>query len=106
MWNAIYVTGIVAACIMGVFYSISARRRGLHPAESRMILGKMNISLGLLLLLLGTNQFTFEDVTTIRVVVAIIMLIVGTTNLVLGFRNYLYYKKDWRQIAAQLNAKN
>jgi peptidoglycan biosynthesis protein MviN/MurJ (putative lipid II flippase) len=101
MWFAIYLTGLTATLILGVYYSMAARRAGIHPLESRMTLGKMNISLGIMLLLLGVNQFTYEDLDAVRAGVAIVFLFVGGTNLVMGVRNYVRYRREWRETARQ-----
>lgn len=97
MWYAVYMTGFAASIILALYFSITARQRGTHPLASRMILGKMNMSLGVLFLLMGSNQFTFEDLTTVRIVIALLLLFVGAVNLILGTRNYLQYRKSWMQ---------
>jgi len=101
MWQAIFLTGVVATLTASVYYSITARRRGIHPLESRMILGKMNISLGILVTLLGANQFTFEPLDAIRVIVALLLIFVGAVNLVLGTRNFFRYRNLWQKEAQQ-----
>ncbi|WP_312118106.1 YtpI family protein [Brevibacillus reuszeri] len=100
MWSAIYLTGVLASLVASVYFSMHARRRGIHPLESRMTLGKMNVALGILVTLFGLNQFTFESLDTIRIVVALIMLVVGVINLFLGTRNYFRYRTAWQ---AELN---
>ncbi|QQE73547.1 YtpI family protein [Brevibacillus composti] len=95
MWFATYMTGVVASLVASVYYSVTARQRGTHPLASRMILGKMNISLGVLVSLFGLNQFSFDDLDTIRIVVGLLLLFVGVMNLVLGTRNYLRYRSAW-----------
>ncbi|TPG87843.1 hypothetical protein EEL32_10480 [Brevibacillus laterosporus] len=102
MWFAIYFTGMIASLIMGVYYSINARRRGLHPLQSRMTLGKMNISLGCLLILFGLNQFSFQDLDSIRIGVAFVMLLVGIINLVIGIKHYTRNKQEWLRVAETL----
>jgi YtpI-like protein len=61
-----------------------------------MTLGKMNMSLGVLVTLLGLNQLTFEPLDTIRVVIALLLLFVGGVNLFLGTRNFLHYRAAWQ----------
>lgn len=96
MWSAFYMTGVLASLVAGVYFSMNARRQGIHPLASRMILGKMNIALGVLVSLFGLNQFTFDSLDTIRIVVALIMLLVGIINLYLGTRNYFRYRTAWQ----------
>ena len=96
MWSAIYMTGVLASLVASVYFSMHARRRGIHPLESRMTLGKMNVALGILVSLFGLNQFTFDTLDTIRIVVALIMLVVGVINLYLGTRNYFRYRTAWQ----------
>jgi YtpI-like protein len=97
MWYAFFMTGFLATLVGSVYYSMTARRRGIHPLESRMILGKMNICLGVFVTLLGLNQFTFEDLDTIRIVVALLLIFVGAINLFLGSRNYFRYRRAWQE---------
>ncbi|MGN7470788.1 YtpI family protein [Brevibacillus sp. SAFN-007a] len=96
MWSAFYLTGVLASLVASVYFSIHARRRGIHPLESRMTLGKMNMALGILVSLFGLNQFTFDTLDTIRIVVAIVMLLVGAVNLYVGTRNFLHYRSAWQ----------
>lgn len=96
MWFAFYFTGMLASIVASVYYSITARQRGMHPLASRMTLGKMNTAMGVLVTLFGLNQFTFEPLTSVRTVVGLILLLVGVVNLVLGFRNYLRYRAEWQ----------
>jgi|GEM_PF-611651 len=105
MWFAFYSTGLVASLVASVYYSIHARRRGIHPLESRMLLGKMNIAMGCLLLLFGFNQFSFEDLTTVRIVVALIMIVVGGINFLLGAKNFLSYRRQWADYLANAEGK-
>jgi hypothetical protein len=101
MWFAFYFTGVLASLVASVYYSVTARRRGMHPLESRMILGKMNMALGVLVLLFGANQFTFEPLTAVRVAVGAILLFVGAINLFFGTKNYSRYKREWQQAVKQ-----
>lgn len=98
MWFAIYFTGIIASLVASVFFSITARQRDLHPLASRMTLGKMNISIGVLVTLFGINQFTFDEITTVRAVVGALLLLLGVVNLLQGTRNYLRYRREWRTV--------
>jgi len=95
MWSAFYLTGVLASLVASVYFSIHARRQGIHPLAARMTLGKMNIALGFLVALFGINQFTFDPLDAIRIVVALVMLAVGAVNLYLGTRNYVRYKSAW-----------
>lgn len=96
MWSAFYLTGVLASLVASVYFSIEARRRGIHPLLSRMTLGKMNMALGLLVTLFGINQFTFEELDPIRITIGLILLFVGVMNLFLGARNYSRYRHDWQ----------
>lgn len=96
MWSAFYITGVLGSLVASVYFSIQARRQGIHPLVSRMTLGKMNIALGILVSLFGINQFTFDQLDTIRIVVALVMLAVGLINLYMGIRHYLRYRAAWR----------
>ncbi|MGC5324287.1 YtpI family protein [Brevibacillus sp. SYSU BS000544] len=97
MWFAFYLTGMIASLGGWVYYSVMARRTGIHPYESRMTLGKMNVMLGCLLLLLGSNQLANETLSTARLSVAILFILVGGINFFLGFRNYFRFRSEWRK---------
>jgi cytochrome c biogenesis protein CcdA len=103
MWTALYLTGVLASLVASVYYSVTARRRDMHPLAARMTLGKMNVAMGILLLFFGTNQFTYEPLTTTRVVVAVVFLLLGGVNAVLGTRNFLAWRKEWREAVKQEN---
>ncbi|MEJ8546987.1 YtpI family protein [Brevibacillus borstelensis] len=96
MWFATYMTGVIASLVASVYYSVTARQRGIHPLVSRMTLGKMNISLGILVSLFGLNQFSFAELDKIRIVVGLLLLFVGVVNLTLGTRNFLRYRAAWQ----------
>jgi hypothetical protein len=96
MWFSFYMTGLLACLIGAVFFSVHGRRPGIHPLESRMIKGKLNMVLGTLMLLFGINQFTFDPISTVRLVVAFVFLAMGGINLIFGFRNYATNRKLWK----------
>lgn len=98
MWFAFYLTGVLASLVGSVYYSISARSRALHPVAARMTLGKMNMCLGALLLLFGSNQFTFDELTTARIAVGLMFIAVGLINLIMGTRNYVANRREWLAI--------
>ncbi|UFJ41516.1 YtpI family protein [Brevibacillus humidisoli] len=97
MWTAFYATGLLASLVGSVYYSVMARRSGIHPLQARMTLGKMNMALGVLMLLFGCNQFTYEPLTTVRLIVALVFLFVGGVNLIAGTRRYLSYRHQWKE---------
>jgi hypothetical protein len=101
MWFAIYFTGMLASLVASVYYSITARQRGIHPLASRMNLGKMNVSLGVLVSLFGINQFTFEPLTGVRIAIGLLLLFVGVVNLFYGTRNYFRYRAEWQAAGKQ-----
>jgi hypothetical protein len=96
MWFAICFTGMLASLVASVYYSITARQRGIHPLASKMTLGKMNMSLGVLVSLFGINQFTFEPLTGVRIAVGLLLLFVGAVNLIFGSRNYFRCRAEWQ----------
>jgi len=101
MWFAFYMTGMTASLVASVYYSVTARQRGMHPLASRMTLGKMNIAMGVLVTLFGANQFTFVPLTGVRITVGSILLFVGIVNLVMGVRNFRRYRAEWQAAIKQ-----
>lgn len=52
----------------------------------------MNIFMGVTLILFSANQFLFPDLTKTRVIIASLLLFLGGVNLIMGMKNYRYYK--------------
>ncbi|RXT04795.1 YtpI family protein [Ammoniphilus sp. CFH 90114] len=63
-----------------------------QPLGRKMGQALMNIFMGITLILFSINQYLFPDLTTIRIVIASLLLFLGGVNLVMGLKNYRYYK--------------
>jgi len=82
---------ITAALIFSVFYSFRSRtqqdaaRRGLYTA-------RMNISMGLMLVGLALLQLLVFEMSTVRVILGTVFLLLGLFNLFAGLKNQTVYR--------------
>ncbi|WP_270164769.1 YtpI family protein [Paenibacillus sp. SYP-B4298] len=80
------VMGIMIMLILTAYYSVKARRsqepraRGLNTAH-------MNISMGVMLVLMSLIQMVMFSGSTVRLIVGAIFLLLGLFNLFAGLRN-------------------
>ncbi|RUS44547.1 YtpI family protein [Cohnella sp. AR92] len=83
---------VIVTSVLSVFYSYRSRRnsdavmRGLYGA-------KMNICLGLTLILLALIQMLLFSGSTLRVIVGSIFFVMGLFNLFAGMRNHSHFTK-------------
>lgn len=83
---------IALACTASVLYSVRYRRtpdgrlRGLYNA-------RMNISMGLMLILMAIIQMFLFSGSTVRVIVGALFLLLGIFNLFAGLRNHAHFSK-------------
>jgi hypothetical protein len=83
---ALYV-GVVIASVFSVVFSIASRRAS-NPKSRGMHTARMNVSMGLLLVLLAFVQFILFEPDTIRIVLGSLFLLLGLFNGFAGIRNY------------------
>lgn len=81
--------------IISVYYAFTWRRK--PGAEGKLLQAKMNIFIGIALLGLGANQFFFVDLVIYRRIFAVVFIIMGLVNLILGIRNHKYFKNILRE---------
>ncbi len=83
---------IVLSSFSSVFFSIRARRtadgrlRGLYAA-------RMNISMGLMLILIAVIQMFMFSGSTLRVVIGALFMLLGLFNLFAGLRNNAHFSR-------------
>ncbi|THF73310.1 YtpI family protein [Cohnella fermenti] len=83
---------VIVSSVLSVFFSYRSRRssdtilRGLYGA-------RMNICLGLTLILLALIQMLLFSGSTLRVIIGAIFLVLGLFNLFAGMRNHSYFTK-------------
>jgi hypothetical protein len=83
---------IVLTSFLSVFFSIRARRsadgrlRGLYAA-------RMNISMGVMLILIAIIQMFMFSGSTLRVIIGAVFMLLGLFNLFAGMRNHGYFSR-------------
>jgi hypothetical protein len=83
---------IVGTVSVSIRFSIRMRRekdvgkRGLYNA-------KLNISMGIMLILIGLSQLIFLNESNIRLIFGIVCLLIGLFNLFAGIRNHGAYTR-------------
>ncbi|MFC5704305.1 YtpI family protein [Cohnella faecalis] len=83
---------ILVASLLSVYNSFRSRRsvdarlRGLYAS-------RMNMSMGLMLILIALIQMLLFEGSSIRVVVGSVFFLLGMFNLFAGIRNHSHFKK-------------
>lgn len=86
----LFIAGIIASLLSSVFFSLRARRSA-EPTQRGLYTARMNISMGLMLLLMAGIQMVMFAGDTVRVIVGSIFLLLGLFNLFAGLRNHRHY---------------
>jgi len=86
---------IVASLGFSVFYSFRYR---LHkdPQARGLYAARMNISMGMLLILLSLVQLFQFEMNTVRLVIGALLLLLGLFNLFAGLRNHSRFRFQQR----------
>lgn len=85
----------LSAGLISVYYAFTWRKK--PGAEGKLLQSRMNIFIGIALLGLGANQFFFTDMVTLRIIFAVVFIIMGLVNLIMGMRNHKYFKNILRE---------
>ncbi len=80
------ITSLFLTIIFGIQYRMMKQPLGRKIGQAIM-----NMFMGLTLILFAINQFLI-DLTNIRMIIASLLLILGLINLIMGIRNYKFYK--------------
>ncbi|WP_159881599.1 YtpI family protein [Paenibacillus puerhi] len=85
-------TLIVIAVAFSVYYSFRYRRQS-DPRLRGLLSSRMNIAMGVMLILIALTQlFFFTDSVTRRIFGTVCMLL-GIWNLFAGLRNHMHYSR-------------
>ncbi|MEK8126791.1 YtpI family protein [Paenibacillus filicis] len=85
-------TLIVIAVAFSVYYSFRYRRQ-LDPVKRGILASRMNIAMGLMLILIALTQLFFFTDSVTRRIFGTICLLLGIWNLFAGLRNHLHYNR-------------
>lgn len=91
-WLQMLLTVLVLLALgCSVFYSFSYRRQR-DPARRGLSAANMNISMGLLLLLLAVMQVSQFQMSSLRLVLGTVFALIGLFNLFAGLKNRSYFR--------------
>ncbi|PZD94250.1 hypothetical protein DNH61_17695 [Paenibacillus sambharensis] len=88
----IVIAGIILALILSVYNSWKARRSSEHKVRA-LYAAKMNIYMGIMLILMAVIQILMFTGDTVRVVIGSVFLLLGLFNLFAGIRNHSIFSK-------------
>lgn len=86
----VFYFAIVIACIFSVIFSFKSRR-ATDPTVRGLNAARMNISMGILLILAALVQFILFEPDTIRIIIGSLFLLIGLFNLFAGLRSHGYF---------------
>lgn len=89
--QTLFIVLILLALAGSVFYSIRYRTQR-DPAVKGLSAANMNISMGLMLMLLAFMQAFLFEMSTLRLVLATVFALIGLFNLFAGFKNRSYFQ--------------
>jgi len=81
------ITSLFLTIIFGIQYRMIKQ-----PLARKVGQAIMNMFMGTTLILFAINQFLF-DLSTTRLVIAILLFVLGLINFVMGIKNYRFYKR-------------
>ncbi|GGG26497.1 YtpI family protein [Paenibacillus abyssi] len=84
------IAGILASLLLTVFFSTKSRRSKDHRARG-LYTARMNICMGIMLVLMSLIQMVMFSGSTVRVIVGSVFLVLGLFNLFAGLRNHTIY---------------
>lgn len=83
--------GVIASLAATVYYSLK-HRRSADPKTRGLLAARMNIVMGIMLILLALIQMLLFTGSTVRVIVGAVFLLLGLFNLFAGLRNHSIYR--------------
>lgn len=84
---------LMIACLSSLFFSFKSRR-SLEPVTRALAGAKMNISMGLMLIILAFIQMFMFSGSTLRVIIGAVFMVLGAFNIFAGIRNHGMYSRQ------------
>jgi len=84
---------IIITLGLSVFYALRYRRQS-DPIKRGLLAARMNICMGLMLILFSISQLFFFTDTAVRRIIGTIFMLVGLFNLYSGLRNHAAFSKN------------
>ncbi|GIP17016.1 hypothetical protein J40TS1_26580 [Paenibacillus montaniterrae] len=82
---------IFISLLFSIFYSVRSRQAK-DPVRKGLLGGKLNVSMGAMLILMSIIQLLYSNESTLRIVLGAVFLLLGLFNLFAGLRNVSYYR--------------
>lgn len=82
---------IFISLLFSLFYSVRSRQAK-EPIRKGILGGKLNISMGVMLILISIIQLLYSNESTLRIVLGAVFLLLGLFNLFAGLRNLSFYR--------------
>jgi hypothetical protein len=86
----VIIAGIIFTSVLSVFFSFKSRRSG-EPRIKGLYSARMNITMGVMLLLVASIQIFMYTASTLQVVIGSMFALLGLFNLFAGIRNHGMY---------------
>ncbi|WP_068619920.1 MULTISPECIES: YtpI family protein [Paenibacillus] len=83
---------LIIACVGSVYFSLRSRR-STDPAARGLYAAKMNVSMGVMLIVLAIIQMFMFSGSTIRVIIGALFMVLGAFNIFAGLRNIGFYSR-------------
>ncbi|MFF2340182.1 YtpI family protein [Bacillus mycoides] len=85
----VFVFCIIISFVLYLFYKTKFFRTN-RPMEKGWLSGKSAMALGLFVLFFGINQF-FLELSTARIIVGVLFMLLGSASTFNGFRQYKHF---------------
>jgi hypothetical protein len=86
----ILILGIAVTSVLSVYYSFKSRRASQNRTKG-LYSARMNISMGIMLLLIAIIQLFMYTASSVQVIVGCLFALLGLFNLFAGIRNHGLY---------------
>lgn len=96
--HAIQLTLFILICLLlglTLFYSIRSRREP-DAAKRGLYTARMNIFMGLMLVLIAVTQIFFFSESSFRRIFGTVLVLIGVFNVFVGIRNHGHFDRQLR----------
>lgn len=82
---------IFVSLLFSITYSVRSRREK-EPIRKGILTGKLNISMGSMLIFISAIQLLYSNESTLRIILGAVFLLLGLFNMFAGLRNLSFYR--------------
>lgn len=86
---------IFISLLCSIYFSVKSRQAK-EPIRKGILSGKLNISMGIMLIFISFVQLFLSNESTLRIILGAIFLVIGAFNLFAGLRNLRFFKNKLR----------